>query len=318
MTTRHLVIGAGPVGRHVASILVERGDQVVIGSRTGRDTGVAGATHIALTPPTRRRSCARPTVWPGCSARRTPVATPSGRRSGRRWRPLCFAAAEKTGAVYAMTGNLYPIGPVTEPMREDMPDAARDHKGVLRARIWASALAAHQAGRVRAFEVRGSDYIGAGGPEGHISRALPIALAGHGVRMVGRVDQPHTFTDVKDVARVLVAALDDPTAHGRTWHVPSHAPVTQRQAMDELMDAAGQPRVRVRDTSPALMRALGIVSPLLREVSDLTYQLTRPYILDDSAARQHFGIEPSDWDDTLRRTLDAARQQERKKEGSST
>ena len=44
-----------------------------------------------------------------------------------RWPPLAasfLAAAERTGAVYAITGNLYPYGPVDGPLTEDLPDAA--------------------------------------------------------------------------------------------------------------------------------------------------------------------------------------------------
>ena len=300
----HLVVGGGPVGRHVASILIERGERVVIGSRSGRNTGVQGATYIPLDAAdaealTRAAdgagglfSTANPgnyTVWE------------------KQWPPMATAlltAAERTGAAYAMTGNLYPYGPVDGPMREGMPDAARDHKGVLRARIWADALAAHRAGRIRAFEVRGSDYVGGG--EGHVSRVLPAALGGRSVRMLGRVDEPHTWTDVQDVARLLVAAFDDPGAHGRVWHVPSNPPRTQSGIINELLDAAGRPRVGVKGTSPALLKTLGVVSPLLREVSQLSYQLTRPYILDASAAEQRFGTAPTDWADVLRRTLRAA------------
>jgi hypothetical protein len=60
--------------------------------------------------------------------------------------------------------------------------------------------------------------------------------------------------------------------------------------------------VGVKGTSPALLKTLGVVSPLLREVSQLSYQLTRPYILDASAAEQRFGIAPTDWADVLRQT----------------
>ncbi len=304
MPTRHLVVGAGPVARHLASILLNRGDSVVIGSRTGRDTGVAGATYTTLDA---ADADALARAADGVAGLFNTANPGDYTMWETQWPPMAAAllsAAERTGAVYAMTGNLYPLGPVDQPMRETMPDAAKDHKGALRARIWADALAAHEAGRVRAFEVRGSDYVGGGA--GHISRVLPRALAGHGVRMLGRVDQPHTFTDVRDAARVLVAAFDDPGAHGRVWHVPSNAPRTQHEIIDELMDAAGRARVKVRAISPALLRALGIVSPQLREVAQMSYQFTRPYILDGYAAQNRFGLDPTDWDDVLRRTLEAA------------
>ena len=59
-------------------------------------------------------------------------------------------------------GNLYGYGPVDGPMTEDTPLAATGAKGRVRNRMWADALAAHRAGRVRVTEVRGSDYVGAG------------------------------------------------------------------------------------------------------------------------------------------------------------
>jgi nucleoside-diphosphate-sugar epimerase len=305
MRAHHLVVGAGPVGRHVASLLIDRGDRVIVGSRSGRDPGVVGAEHVVLDASSADALARAADGVDGLFNTANPGTYATWEK---RWPPLAaslLAVAEKTGAVYAMTGNLYPLGPVDGPLREDLPDIARDHKGSLRARIWAEALAAHTAGRVRAFEVRGSDFVGGG--EGHVSRVLPTALRGRAVRMVGRVDQPHTFTHVGDVARVLVAAFHDHEAHGRVWHVPSNPPRTQREIVDELMDAAGRPRVAVRGTSAALILTLGLVSPLLREVSQLSYQLTRPYVLDGTAAQERFGIAPTPWEDVLRLTLDAAR-----------
>ncbi len=148
-------------------------------SRSGRDTGIRGVEHAALDASdsdalTRRTegaaalyNCANPgdyTQWE------------------RVWPPLAtslLTTAERTGAVYGITGNLYPYGPVDGVMREDLPDAATDHKGVLRARMWADALAAHDAGRLRAVEVRGADYVGPGvGQNGHVTRVLPAPCRG--------------------------------------------------------------------------------------------------------------------------------------------
>ncbi|WP_250891627.1 NAD-dependent epimerase/dehydratase family protein [Curtobacterium poinsettiae] len=301
--SHHIVIGAGPVGRHVAGLVNARGDRVTVVSRSGRSTGVAGVEHLALDASDAdalTRAAEGAAVLYNC-------ANPGDYTQWERtWPPLAAAlltAAERTGATYAITGNLYPYGPVDGHMRAGLPDAATDRKGVLRARMWADALAAHDAGRIRAVEVRASDYLGPGiGANGHVTRVLPAALRGRAVWMVGRTDLPHTFTDVLDVARTLVAAAEDESAHGRTWMVPSNAPRTQRQALTDVLAAAGKPPVPVHRMPVALFRVGGLVSPMLRELADLTYQWTAPYVVDDAESRTRFGIEPTPWDEVCRRT----------------
>lgn len=300
---RHVVVGAGPVGRHVASLLAARGSSVTVVTRSGRDTGVPGVRHVALDA---SDADALSRVVEGSHVLYN-CANPGDYTQWERvWPPLAaslLTAAERSRAVYAITGNLYPYGPVDAPMTEDLPDAATDHKGVLRARLWADALAAHRDGRVRAVEVRSSDFMGPGvGGNGHVSRVVPAASRGKAVTMMGRTDLPHTFTDVQDAARTLVAAAEDPGAHGRTWHTPSNAPRSQEQALTDVLASAGLPPVRVRSLRGAGLAAVGLFSPLMRELRELIYQWERPYVLDDSAARARFGIEPTPWDEVCRRT----------------
>jgi nucleoside-diphosphate-sugar epimerase len=303
MTDRHLIVGAGPIGTHVAALLAERGSHVTVASRSGRSTGIDGVEHVALDASDADAlsraadgtdylyNCANPgdytqweRVWPSLAA-------------------SLLSAAERSGAVYAITGTLYPYGPVDVPLSEDLPDAATDHKGRLRARMWADAKAAHDAGRLRAVEIRGSDYMGRGvGGNGHISRVVPTALQGRRAVMMGRTDLPHTFTDVADAARTLVAAAEDPGAHGRVWHVPSNRPVTQAQALTDVLASVGKPPVRISSLRGAALGATALVSPFMREMREIIYQWERPYVLDDSAARARFGITPTPWEEVCRRT----------------
>jgi nucleoside-diphosphate-sugar epimerase len=303
MTDRHLIVGAGPVGSHVAALLAERGSRVVVASRSGRSTGIDGVEHLALDASDAdalSRAAEGTDYLYNC-------ANPADYTQWERvWPPLAaslLSAAERSGAVYAITGTLYPYGPVDVPLSEGLPDAATDHKGRLRARMWADAKAAHDAGRLRAVEIRGSDYMGRGvGGNGHISRLVPDALRGRRVTMMGRTDQPHTFTDVADAARTLVAAAEDPGAHGRVWHVPSNRPVTQAQALTDVLASVGRPPVKISALRGAAMSAVALASPFMREMREILYQWERPYVLDDSAARARFGITPTPWEEVCRRT----------------
>ncbi|HVW18257.1 MAG TPA: NAD-dependent epimerase/dehydratase family protein [Solirubrobacteraceae bacterium] len=305
MSASALVVGAGPVGRNVARLLGVRGERVTVATRSGTDLGLPGVRCVALDA---RDADALTDAARGAAVLYNCANPGSYERWAAEWPPLAaalLAAAERSGAVYAITGNLYPYGPVDGPMTPDLPDAAADAKGRLRARIWADARAAHEAGRVRAFEVRGSDYVGAGvGGNGHVSRQLPRLRAGRRLRVIGSPDEPHTFTDVLDVARTLIAAAGDDDAHGRIWHVPSNPPRTQREALGDVAAAGGLPTPRVSGTPIWLLRAVGLLSPLVRELVPMTYQWTRPYVLDDAETRGRLRVEPTPWDEVCRRTLE--------------
>jgi nucleoside-diphosphate-sugar epimerase len=152
-------------------------------------------------------------------------ANPPYNRWTTDWPPLAaamLAAAADSGAVLVIASNLYGYGPVDTVMTPDLPLAAQYPKGQVRADMWRDALAAHQAGRVRAVEVRGSDYVGPGA-ESHLDRAFPALLAGKKIRVLGDPDAQHSWTHTEDMAATLVAVAGDPTP-GDSRGTPSALP----------------------------------------------------------------------------------------------
>jgi nucleoside-diphosphate-sugar epimerase len=226
----------------------------------------------------------------------------------RVWPPLAeslLQAAERTGATLVTASCLYGYGPTAAPMVEGQPDQATDHKGRLRAGMWAQAKARHESGRITAVEVRGADYVGAGvGANGHISRQLPTVLRGRAAWVIGRPDLPRTWTDVADMARTLVAVADRPDTWGRVWHAPSSEPRTQRQALHDVLAAAGHGPVPVHGIPVPALKAAGRFSPLLREVAELSYMFTRPYVMDSRRTQDVLDLAPTPWLQVCRRTVD--------------
>jgi nucleoside-diphosphate-sugar epimerase len=296
--SKHLVVGAGPIGTATALQLIEKGEEVVIVTRSG-----SGPTHHEIT---------RTAADASSPARMAEIATgavaiyncanPAYHRWPTDWPPIAAAlltAAERSGAVLATVSNLYGYGPVTGPMTEELPLAATGPKGRTRAHMWRDALAAHNAGSVRATEVRASDYA-APGPSSHLGdRVVPRLLAGKSVAVMKSADTPHTWSAVNDVARLLVTVASDERGWGRAWHVPSNPPRTQREAVGDLCLAAGVDPVQVREHPALFMRALGLVNPLIRELAEVSYQFENPFVLDSTAAQHTFGLAPTPWGDVL-------------------
>lgn len=343
--SRYLVLGAGPVGSAAAALLSARGDDVVVVTRSGAVPSSAVPAPIPLgaasggadphsstlhgaasspTPPgldpTARVSHvtadaadpARLTELADGAVAILNAASPAYDRWLAEWPALAagaLIAAERTGAVLATVSNTYGYGPVDGPLTEDLPLAATGPKGRLRALLWQEALAAHDAGRVRATEVRPGSYVcpGPNSPLGE--RVTPRVLAGRSVRVLRSADQPHTWTAPLDVARLLVIVADDERAWGRPWHVPSNPPRTQREAVADLCRAAGVAPVAVGEVPPVLLRLLGVVNPVVRQLPEVAYQRERPLLVDSTAAQRTFGLAPTPWDEVLDGLVRAYRHQ---------
>ena len=305
MTDKFVVIGAGPVGTETATQLAEEGHDVVVVTRSGRGPELEGVRRVSADASD--PSALAPLVE-GAAALLN-CANPSRYTEWERvWPPLAaslLAAAERTGATWVSASSLYGYGPVDGPMTEGMPDLATDHKGRLRAGMWAEALQRHEAGRIRAVEVRASDYLGAHvGASGHIPRHVPTAARGRAAWVIGRADLPHTWSDVRDVARTLVAVAQRPDTWGRVWHAPSNAPRSQRQALTDVLASVGKPPVAVHGTPRLALNLLGRVVPMVREFDQLSYMFFRPYVMDSALTQQALGLAPTPWDEVCRRTAE--------------
>ncbi|HEY5248416.1 MAG TPA: NAD-dependent epimerase/dehydratase family protein [Dermatophilaceae bacterium] len=304
--SKHVVVGSGPIGTATALLLAERGEEVVMVTRSG-----SGPTHPAITRTAGDASSA--TTMAKIAAGAVALyncANPAYHRWPTDWPPIAqalLAAAEDSSAVLVTVSNLYGYGPVSGPMTQDLPLAAPGHKGQVRAQMWRDALAAHKAGRVRATEVRGSDYLGPN-VQGHLgARVVPKLLAGKDVTVMRSADTLHTWTATADVALLLVTVAQDDRAWGRPWHVPSNPPRTQREAIADLCRVAGVPQVSVREYPPLLIRGMSLFNPVMRELPEVAYQIEKPFILDSTAAQTTFGLAPTPWDDALATVIESFR-----------
>jgi nucleoside-diphosphate-sugar epimerase len=285
----HVVFGAtGGIGAAVVAELMRRGEAVRAISRGGQaPDGAEGVIADAADPARAARAAAGATVVYHC-------ANPPYTRWPDLFPPLTrsiLGAAESAGAKLVFADNLYAYGPADGPLREDLPAAAAGRKGRTRTAMAAEILAAHRDGRVRAVIGRASDYYG---PRGTRSTAGETVfgriLAGKKPQWTGRLDQPHTFHYLPDVARGLLVLADSPQADGQIWHLPSAEPVTAQQFFDLIAKIAGRPTpVKVSIASPALLAVAGAFSPLLREMRETTYQFRAPFVVDAGKFRTTFG-----------------------------
>jgi nucleoside-diphosphate-sugar epimerase len=200
--------------------------------------------------------------------------------------------------------NLYVYGPPDGPMTEETPQRAEGRKGRTRIEMADAILRAHADGRLQSTIGRASDYYG---PRGTTTTAgdnlMKPALRGKRTRWLGSLDQPHTLTYLEDMARALVTLGEREEADGQVWHLPAAEPVTGRQFLEVVFEAAGHaPKIGV--ASRPMIRIAGLFNPVVRELNETLYQFERPFVVDAAKFQGAFGpFEPTPHREAVRRTV---------------
>jgi nucleoside-diphosphate-sugar epimerase len=303
---RQVIFGTGAIGRATLDALRRRGETARLVNRSGharvpddveviggdaRDpaftTSVAEGAQViyqTLNPPYAEWTAQFPLLQAGV-----------------------LAAAEAAGARLVSMENVYMYGrPAGRPLTEDRAYNAHTKKGQLRGRMARELLAAHDAGRVEVAIGRASDYFGPrGGAQSNLGdRLFPAALAGRTASVLGDPDQPHTYTFIPDVGEGLAVLGEHPDAPGQVWHLPNDPDTrTTRQLVDIAYRLAGHPGGRLRAMPPVLLRALGLVSPTLRELVEMQYQFAEPFIVDSSKIANKLGVGATPVEQALADTL---------------
>ena len=298
MSGIHVVVGAGIVGSTLAELLANDGQEVIVITRSGSGPSHKNIKRVAADVSDLSKLLK---IAPSAVAIYN-CANPPYHQWAKEWPSIAesfLGYAEKTGAVLVTCSNLYGYGPVDAPMTESLPLNAPGINGKVRAQMWLEAKALHDAGRIKAAEVRGSDYVCAGEQSRVGSRVMPKILAGKPAQVLGSIDVKHTWTYPLDVARLMQIVATDSKAWGKAWHVPSNEPKTQQELVSELAAVAGIKNPKLSSVPNVMWNLLVLFNPLMKALKETAYQMERPYILDDSAARKAFGMQPTEWKQIL-------------------
>jgi nucleoside-diphosphate-sugar epimerase len=299
----HVIVGAGRVGATVATILADQDERVRLITRHGSGPDHPAIERVAADATDAERLSG---LTDGAQALYN-CASPLYHRWLTDWPPLAsalLAAAERGGAVLATASNLYGYGPVDGTITPETPLAATHPKLRLRAQMWRDALAAHRAGRLRATEVRASDYIEANSIFSFVL-TKPL-LAGRRAYVPAKLDVLHSWSSTVDVARTLVTVARDERAWGTAWLVPTNPPMTVHDLAARFTKVAGAPDPKLVTVPYPVLWTGGLFSPMLRELRTTRYQWDRPFMMDSTMTERTFGLGPTDLDAALASVAAAA------------
>lgn len=211
----------------------------------------------------------------------------------------------RSGAKLVVLDNLYMYGDTTR-MAPDTKPSPRSKKGALRVEAANLMLEADRRGDLRVAIGRAADFFGPRAPLGAIfgERFYRRVLAGKAGECLGDPDMPHSYSYTPDVAAGLVA-LGTSDARG-VYMLPVQPAESTRAVIGRFYRALGED-LGVSRAPTWVLRAMGVFSPVVREVVEMVYQWEQPYVVDDARIRDELGLAPTPWDDAIATTVAWAR-----------
>lgn len=292
----HVVFGAGQIGSYLAENLRDAGHRVRVAKRSaaGIPEGVEKALGDATDPEFCREAVEGAAVVYHCM--NPPYDT-------RLWRDLLplfqnnlIQAAGSSGARLVVMENLYMVGKGGGgPINEDTPMNPMSRKGEIRAQLAEDLFTAHERGDVQVISGRASDFYGPRGDNTHFGAHFwPPVLSGKPAALLADPDILHTYHYIPDVARgLLTLGLAPDDATGKHWMLPCAPAQTSRAMVERFAKALGK-EIKLRGVPRLLRVALGVVSPMIRELSEMLHQWDVPFVVDDARFRSTFDARPTD------------------------
>jgi nucleoside-diphosphate-sugar epimerase len=211
--------------------------------------------------------------------------------------------ADALQATFMLPGNVYGHGEsMPALLHPDTPQRPSNPKGRLRVQLEEEMRErAAAGGGLRAVVIRAGDFYG-GGRGTWLDEAIVKSIASGKLVYPGPLDLPHAWAYLPDLARAFVAVAAR-SAWGEApdfevLHFAGHT-MTGRELLADIETAAAdlglQPARGWRHGGLpwGLIRVVGLVRPVWRELARMSYLWRVPHALDGSALQRAVGVLPA-------------------------
>jgi len=230
-----------------------------------------------------------------------------------QWPPIMqntINACQQVGAKLVFFDNVYPLGKVEGPIKEDAPINPISKKGAVRAEILRMLTEAMGKGGFQAMSVRAADFYG---PQATTSVLNLLVLERlykkKAAQWLIREDVPHSFTYTRDAARATALLGNTPEAYNQIWHLPTASPaLTGKELINLAADILEVPP-KYTVLPKWMLRMIGLFSTPIRELIEMSYQNDSDYIFDSSKFEQAFNMPPTSYKQGLQETIEIIKTQ---------
>jgi nucleoside-diphosphate-sugar epimerase len=297
----HVILGGtGVIGRETAAALSAEHRPVLSVSRSGAPSASGESRAADL-----RDSAAVREILEGAEVAYLTVGVPYSVKAWRTEWPGILANAIDgclaNGAHLVYFDNVYAYGMSAQPMTESSPIEPCSKKGRVRASLLGMLDTAARERGLGYTVARSADFYGPGAATSVFNTfVLDKIRQGRDPVWLFDARQPHSMTYTPDIGRALARIGTDPSARGKTWHLPTAPALTGE---DYVALASGTSRTRTM--SATTMRIGGLFNSGAREALEMAYQNTGPYLFESTLFEETFGIHPTPYAEAIRSLVTA-------------
>ncbi|MEP7109249.1 MAG: NAD-dependent epimerase/dehydratase family protein [Ferruginibacter sp.] len=213
-------------------------------------------------------------------------------------------ACKKHNARLIFFDNIYCLGKVNGPMREDTLFKPSAKKGLIRSAIATQLLSEIKAGNITAMIARAADFYGPGCKTSPFNILVTDKLAkGKKAQCMINANLKHSYTYTPDCGKALWLLSQRKEAFNQVWHLPTaHPALTGKELIGMAAKEFGiEPKYTI--LSKGYIRFGGLFNKLVKELYEMLYQNDSEYIFDSSKFENAFGIQATSYEEGVRQTV---------------
>lgn len=202
--------------------------------------------------------------------------------------------------------NIYAIGgDNVKHITELSPVSPTSKKGVVRAKVDQIILDGIKTGKLQAIIARSPDFFG---PKKDASMLMIMTydnlIKGKKSQWFCSADKVHSMGYTPDLALGTALLGNSSDGWNQIWNLPVDSELlTGRQWADLFVSEMGGPR-GIQVLPGWMVGVIGWFVPIMKELSEMTYQFDREYFFDSSKFNQAFNFKPASNREAVRKTIE--------------
>jgi nucleoside-diphosphate-sugar epimerase len=284
--------GAGRLGRAAAEAFKSAGWQVASLVRGSSAGSAAPGTEIIAADARDAQAVIAATSGADVVLNALNVPYADWERLALALADTAIAAARESRATLIFPGNLYNYG-AGMPARIDETTSMRpaSRKGAIRVAIETRMHEAAEGG-LRTIVLRAGDYFGGDGRGSWLDRIIVKGIAAGRLTYPGPLDTIHEWAYLPDVAQAMVQLAErrQRLAAFATLGFAGHA-VTGREFVGAISRACRRD-FKIDFVPWRLLKMMGVVVPVFRELTDISYLWSTPHAIDGARLAEIIGDIP--------------------------